>query len=136
MAVKRIMPAEAKELLGKGYVYVDVRSVPEYEQGHPEGAVNAPVMHMMGGGMAPNNEFVAVMQKAFPKDAKLVLGCKSGMRSQRAAMLLEGAGFTNLLEMTGGWSGEQDGTQGWSALGYPTLTAPTPGGSWAELQKK
>src|SRR5437868_3098876 len=103
MAVKRISPTEASELLGQGYTYVDVRSVPEYEQGHPAGAVNAPLMHFGPGGMSPNPEFVAVMQKAFPRDARLVVGCKSGGRSQRAAMMLEAAGFTGLVEMRGGW---------------------------------
>src|SRR5438132_10758352 len=103
MAVKRISPAEAKALMDAGYIYLDVRSIPEYEQGHPAGAHNAPLMHMGRGGMAPNPEFVQVVSKAYPKDTKMVLGCKSGGRSQRAAMLLEGAGFTNLVEMRGGF---------------------------------
>jgi rhodanese-related sulfurtransferase len=141
MAVKRISPADAKKLLGEGYKYLDVRSVPEYDACHPDGAVNAPLMHMGPGGMKPNPELVEVVTKNFAKDAKLVIGCKSGGRSQRAAMMLEAAGYTNLVEMKGGWSGEADGAgrvveKGWSELGYPTATAATPGGSWAELAKK
>ena len=134
MAVKRISPTEASALLGQGYRYVDVRSVPEYEQGHPRGAVNAPVLHMGPGGMAPNPDFLAVMQRAFTVDDKLVIGCKSGGRSQRAAMMLEAVGFKDLVEMRGGFSGE-GGEKGWSALGLPSETA-TPGGSWEELRKK
>jgi rhodanese-related sulfurtransferase len=141
MAVKRISPDEARQLMEDGYTYLDVRSVPEYDQGHPTAAVNAPLLHMGPGGMAPNAEFVAVVAAAFAKDAKLVIGCKSGGRSQRAAMLLEGAGFENLVEMRGGWSGEADPMgrvveKGWSVLGLPSSTAPTPGGSWEELRGK
>ncbi|MSP59262.1 MAG: rhodanese-like domain-containing protein [Myxococcales bacterium] len=141
MAVKRISPEEAHTLMGDGYTYLDVRSVPEYNQGHPEGANNAPLLHMGAGGMAPNPEFVAVVQANFASDAKLVIGCKMGGRSQQAAMQLEAAGFTNLLEMRGGWSGQADAMgrmvdKGWSTLGLPAATAATPDGSWDELKAK
>ena len=141
MAVKRISSQEAKDLVDQGYVYLDVRSVPEYAEGHPAGAHNAPLMHMGPGGMSPNGEFLSVVSKAYPKDAKLVVGCKSGGRSQRAAMMLEGAGFTNLVEMKGGFGGESDGMgrvvdKGWVAAGLPVDKAATPGGTWDELKKK
>ena len=134
MAVKRISPAEANALLGEGYTYLDVRSVPEYGAGHPKGAANAPLMHMGPGGMTPNPEFAAVVQKAFPKDARLVVGCKAGGRSQKAAMLLEAAGYTNLVEMRGGWSGEGS-EKGWEACGLPQEKV-TAGGSWDEIKSK
>ena len=133
MAVQRITPTEAKALLDQGYTYLDVRSVPEYDQGHPDGAKNAPLMHAGPGGMQPNPEFVAVVQANFATDARLVIGCKSGQRSQRAAMMLEGAGFTNLVEMRGGWGGEPS-TPGWLQLGLPGSTAATPGGTWEQLK--
>jgi rhodanese-related sulfurtransferase len=136
MAVKRISPTEAKALLAdEGYLYLDVRSIPEYDQGHAPGAVNAPLMHMMGGGMAPNPEFVSVVEKNFPKDKKMVVACKAGGRSQRAAMMLESAGYTQLVEMRGGWSGE-GGEKGWDALGFPSEKAPTAGGTWDALKGK
>ena len=62
----------------EGYVYVDVRSVPEFEAGHPTGAYNVPLVHMGPAGMSPNPEFLAVMEKAFPKDSKLVVGLQGG----------------------------------------------------------
>ena len=75
MAVKRISPDEAREIIDKqGYAYLDVRSVPEFEAGHPTGAYNVPLLHMGPGGMSPNPDFMAVVQKAFPTDARLVLG--------------------------------------------------------------
>ena len=141
MAIKRVSPTEAKALQDQGYVYLDVRSVPEYEQGHPTGADNAPLMHAGSGGMAPNPEFLAVVQAAYAKDAKLVVGCKSGGRSQRAAMMMEAAGFSSLVEMRGGYSGETDGSgriaeRGWADVGLPVTQAATVGGSWAELKQR
>ncbi len=140
MAVKRIPPSEAHKLVGEGWQYVDVRSVLEFQQGHPAGAYNAPLMHMGSGGMSPNGEFLDVMAAAFPKDARLVIGCKTGGRSQRAAMMLEAAGFVNLVEMRGGWSGESDQMgrvveKGWASLGLPSSTQPEPGRAWDDLRK-
>ena len=41
--------------------------------------------------MAPNPAFQAVVEGNFAKDAKIVVGCKSGGRSLQAAALLEAA---------------------------------------------
>lgn len=139
MAFKRISPEEAHRLMTEqGYTYVDVRSVMEFEQGHPAGARNVPIAHAGPGGMSENRDFLAVMAANFPTDAKLVLGCKSGVRSQRAAMMLEAIGFTQLVEMRGGMSGEADMMgrlveKGWAALGLPMASRAQPGASWAEL---
>ncbi len=106
MSIKRITPDEAAELLGQGWTYVDVRSVPEFDQGHPEGAYNVPFLHRAGQGMVPNPDFMKVMQAAFPKDAKLVVGCRSGARSLRAAEALIAQGYANVIDMRGGFAGE------------------------------
>ena len=52
--VKRVTPPEADALLAQGWTYLDVRSIPEFEGGHPAGAANVPLLHMQGGRMAPN----------------------------------------------------------------------------------
>ena len=70
---KRVSPAEAKELLEQGYLYVDVRSEPEFAEAHPLAAVNVPLLHLGAGGMSPNPDFLSVMTAAFPKDTKLVV---------------------------------------------------------------
>ena len=67
-------PAGAKDLLAKGYTYVDVRTVEEFEQGHVPGACNVPIAFRGPGGMLPNPDFAAVIQRLYPKDAKLVFG--------------------------------------------------------------
>lgn len=134
----RVTPKEAAGLLAQGYTYVDVRSVPEYQQGHPAGARNVPFMHLEAGRMVLNPDFMSVMERLFAKDAKLVVGCKSGGRSLQAATLLERLGYANLVDMKGGFDAEinphtgQMGEPGWSRVGLPVEVA-TPGGSYEEL---
>src|SRR5262249_50895094 len=109
MSVKRVPPVEAAKLLDEGWKYVDVRSIPEFEAGHPKGAYNVPLMHFLPGrGMSPNSEFAEVFGQHFAKDEKVVVGCKTGGRSLRAAELLGAAGFTSVIDMAGGFEGERD----------------------------
>src|SRR5262245_24862111 len=89
--VKRVLPAEAAGLLNEGWTYLDVRSIPEFEQGHPAGAANVPLLHFQNGRMMPNPDFQKVVEANFPKDAKIVVGCKSGGRSLNAAALMQAA---------------------------------------------
>ena len=127
MAVKRIAPEEARDLMDKeGYAYLDVRTVEEFAAGHPTGAYNVPLLHMGAGGMTPNPEFVAVVEKAFPRDARLVVGCKAGGRSAKAAAALEQAGYTNVVDQRNGFEGTPLPTggiePGWRPRGLPTST--------------
>jgi len=138
--VKQVTPEEAAKLLEQGYVYVDVRSEPEFEQGHPPGAVNVPISHASPAGMTPNEEFVEVMKRAFPGDARLVVGCKAGPRSKRAVAMLEQAGFTDLCEMSAGFSGTRDAfgrpVPGWSSAGLPVETGTPAGQSYADVKSR
>jgi rhodanese-related sulfurtransferase len=141
MAIQRVSPQEAQKLVEEqGYTYVDVRSEPEYAAGHPKGALNVPIMHAGGGGMTPNANFLAVMNALFTKDAKLLVGCKAGGRSLKAAEMLVGAGFSSIIDQRAGWDGPRDAfgaltEPGWSPSGLPAETS-TPGGAYAELVKK
>jgi rhodanese-related sulfurtransferase len=136
MPVKRIAPEEARDLVDKeGYAYLDVRSVPEFEAGHPTGAYNVPLLHMGPGGMSPNPDFMAVVQKVFPADTKLVLGCKAGGRSLRAAEMLQVAGFTQVVEQRAGFEGNP-AEPGWRPRGLPTSADPKPGHAYESLREK
>ncbi len=141
MAVKRVSPEEARVLLQeKGYVYLDVRSIPEFEAGHPQGAYNIPLAHLGAAGMAPNFDFLTVVQKSFPKDSKLVVGCKSGGRSLQAATMLLSAGYPNVIDQRAGFGGGLDASgrpePGWGAKGLPTATQAEAGRSYEELKKR
>ncbi len=139
--VKRVTPPEAAALLADGWAYLDVRSIPEFESGHPPGAANIPLLHFAGGRMTPNADFQKVVQAVFPRDTKLVVGCKAGGRSLQAAALLEAAGYTNIVDMRGGFHGEQDGMgrvscAGWAASNLPVESAAPADKTYAELAKK
>jgi rhodanese-related sulfurtransferase len=139
--VHRVSPEEAKKLVDdEGYTYVDVRTEAEYAAGHPQGAQNVPILNAGAKGMEPNPDFMTVMSAAYPKDAKLVVGCKAGGRSLKAAQALLAAGYTNIVDQRAGWDGARDSfgaitEEGWSKKGWPTETA-TAGGSYAEVRKK
>jgi rhodanese-related sulfurtransferase len=141
MAVRRVSPEEALELIDKeGYVYVDVRSVPEFSAGHPAGAVNVPLLHTSAFGMSPNHEFVEVMEKAFPKNAKLVVGCRAGSRSLQAATILQSVGYSNVVEQRGGFEGSGGffgrGEPGWRQKGFPVSQEAPPENTWDGLRTR
>lgn len=138
--IERISPEEAKKRLDAGWIYLDVRSVPEFEQGHPAGAYNVPLMHMGRTGMVPNAEFVGTVMAAFPKTAKLIVGCKSGGRSLKAAEMLKAAGYAAVADQRAGWGGARDAfgqlsERGWQASGLPCATSAVPGHAWDDLAK-
>ncbi len=137
--IKRISPQEASEKLAQGWTYVDVRTVEEFEAGHPAGAFNVPIALATAGGMAPNVDFARVMNATFAKDAKLVVGCKAGGRSLRAAQALLGDGFTNVLDQRAGWEGARNpfgqvSEPGWSPSRLPAEQGQPAGRSWNALK--
>jgi len=69
-------PKGTKELLdgSGGWTFVDVRTVEEFDQGHVPGAYNVPILFRGAFGMSPNADFLDVVKRLFPKDAKLVFG--------------------------------------------------------------
>lgn len=130
---RRVSPQEASELIEKeGFVYVDVRSVAEFDRGHPVGSLNVPLLDSVPalGGMTPNPDFLPVMEGLFPKDARLIVGCQMGGRSARAAKILEQAGFRAVVDQRAGFDGAKDPMgrlteAGWSRAGLPVeVTAP------------
>lgn len=144
MPHKTMTPDQAASTLseGTGALYLDVRSQREFAAGHPAGAINIPIAEPDASGqMVFNQEFLAVAEKALSKDAILLVGCLSGKRSENACGVLEGAGYTNLHNVVGGFGGVKDPTgrviqPGWSQLGLPVSTDNGEGVSYESLRKK
>ena len=138
--IRSVTPEEAKALIEQGHVYVDVRSEPEYEAGHPPGALNVPIAHAGPAGMTPNPDFLAVMTRAFGKDEALVVGCKLGGRSKRAVDTLRAAGFSNVCDMSAGWDGGRDAfgrkLPGWREAGLPSETGAPAGQAYADVKTR
>jgi rhodanese-related sulfurtransferase len=140
MSLRRVDPAQAAALLGEGWTYLDVRSVPEFDEGHPTGAYNVPFMHKGPGGMSPNPDFGTVVSARFPRDARLLVGCKSGVRSQKACAALESLGYSQLIDVRGGFGGEVDSlgqvtVAGWKDRNLPVTTQAEAGRTFAELKE-
>jgi rhodanese-related sulfurtransferase len=100
--------------MGEGYTYIDVRTPEEFADARPAGAVNIPL----------GDDFVALVASQFSKDAKLVVGCRSGGRSLRAARALLAAGYTNILDQRAGFDATRGAfgeitEPGWSRAGLP-----------------
>jgi len=137
MAIPQTTPTAAKQLMDHGHRYIDVRTEEEFATGHPAGAVNIPVAapNPATGQMAINPQFLAVVGAHFPPDAPLIVGCGSGMRSQRAAEMLAAAGFSNVVNMQGGFGGAPD-QAGWADSGLPVSHDCGPHNSYAGLRAK
>jgi E3 ubiquitin-protein ligase RNF13 len=124
-------------MLSEGWTYVDVRSVAEFDRGHPAGAFNVPLEDLQPalGGLVPNPDFLTAMLLRFGLQARLIVGCQMGIRSTRAAQVLTDAGFLHVVEQHGGWDGTKDRMgrlleAGWSRRGLPCETAAPTERTW------
>lgn len=142
MAIRRVDPEAAAELLDQGWTYLDVRSVAEFTDGHAPGAYNIPLLDFVPGqGLKPNTNFLLEVLANFAPDRPLVVACKAGGRSARAAAMLAESGFTNVVDMEGGFYGEFDETgvlacAGWASVGLPVVSGEEPERNHDDLRKK
>ena len=90
---QKISQKEAKEMMDTRKVLVlDVREQSEYAGGHIPGAVLLPV------GTIDEDTAAAVIPE---KDTTVLVYCRSGSRSKRAAKALAGLGYTGIYEFGG-----------------------------------
>jgi rhodanese-related sulfurtransferase len=139
MTIKHITVQQAHQQQAAGATYLDVRSIPEFQQGHPEGALNIPLLHLdaQTGQMRPNSEFIAVVKANISQDTQIVVGCKMGGRSQQACEILSSAGFQDVTNVLGGWGGApQIGHAGWVQAGLPVETTADQSREYDALHKK
>jgi len=79
-----------KELLKNGAVIVDVRTVPEFKQGHIKKSINIPL------------DTIQNQLKKLNKNKPIITCCASGVRSRVAKNNLKANGFTE-VHNGGGW---------------------------------
>ena len=65
MGIKRVSAKEAVHLAEVGYVIVDVRTVGEYQKGHPKGALNVPFLRAGRFELKDNPDFLPIVEKLF-----------------------------------------------------------------------
>ena len=144
MSFANVSVREARGKQREGYVYVDVRSIPEFHQGHPEGAVNVPLIHRNDhtGQMMANREFLDVMRANFASNAGLLIGCQTGGRSAQAAETLVLAGFNDVANVLGGFEGARDPmsgavrAEGWLQAALPIETGRSEGRGYEDLHAR
>ncbi len=95
---------QAKELVDTKptLVILDVRTEPEFREGHIEGAVNIPIdeLEQRIGEMDKNDEYLVY--------------CRTGNRSTIAAQILFERGYSKVFNMAGG-------IEAWTRAGFPTV---------------
>ena len=79
---------------------VDVREVDEFEAGHIPGLINLPLSEL------------EERYDELDEDRTILLVCRTGGRSDRAAQFLYAMGYENLINVDGG-------TLAWAQSGYP-----------------
>jgi rhodanese-related sulfurtransferase len=144
MSARSISPKEAFDLLqSRTHTYLDVRSVPEFAQGHPRDARNVPYLQPdpASGRMLPNPEFLEVMKANFPPETPILVGCLSGGRSMAAAEELLEAGYTDVTNVRCGFGGTRDRMgrvvePGWAELGLPVEREAKEGESYETLRRR
>ena len=86
--------AKAEELIDKGAILIDVRSITEYNQGHIEGAINIDVQDIL-----KVTDSLIYNNASISKDKKIIVYCRSGSRSSSAAGKLIELGYTNVYDL-------------------------------------
>jgi len=96
-SVEQISPIKAKLMARNGAMMIDVREPDEVKAlaYDVDGIVNIPL-----------SEFQNRLNE-IPKDKKIILACRSGNRSMRAATILAKSGYTQVYNMEGGIKGWQ-----------------------------
>jgi len=95
---KKISPQEAQTMMSDDVVILDVRTQEEFDGGHIKNALLLPV-----------DEIKEMAESILPDKAQTILVyCRSGGRSERAARELIGMGYTNVFDFGGivDWPGE------------------------------
>ena len=88
--MERIEPAEFRALNQKEDITIlDVREVEEFQSGHIEGALNAPLSTLENG------------YEQLDSSKRYYVICQGGMRSERACQFLETKGF-DVINVEGG----------------------------------
>lgn len=100
--VKPITSDEAKQLIDTGdYIILDVRTQEEYDEKHIPNSVHIPIDKT---DVLPFKD--EVVKKLTDKEAKIIVYCKSGFRSDIAAKAMCTLDYKTVYNMT-------DGIDGW-----------------------
>ena len=99
LGFKEVKPAAAVSLInGEDALMLDVREEKEFGEGHVVNACNIP-MGVLEGRVADIEEY---------KTKPVIVYCRTGQRSAKAAAILKKQGFTSIYKLSGGMLAWQD----------------------------
>ena len=102
MQTQSTVTPSAASALGEETLFLDVREIGEYEQGHIGGAIALPLSQISS----------PAVRRMLREGERCVVVCKGGMRARKAAQMLGAAGIGNLHILEGGMDA-------WVAAGLP-----------------
>jgi len=85
---------QIEDLAKHGALFLDVRTPEEFEEGHIKDAINIEIDEL--------RDRISEIEVA--KDTPIVVNCLVGLRAYIAIMLLKGKGYTNLYNLSGGYT--------------------------------
>ncbi len=92
-AFRQVYVDQVRNLVESGAYIIDVRPEAMYEKGHLKNAVNIPIAQLRQ------------RLDEIPKDQPVYVYCRIGQTSYNAVMALQGNGFTNIYNISGGFLG-------------------------------
>ena len=90
---RQVRTDQVRSLVEEGAYIIDVREKELYDQGHIRTAVNIPISQ------------IRQRLEEIPKDRPVYLNCKTGQTSYNAVLALQGKGFRNVYNISGGFLG-------------------------------
>lgn len=99
MSLPHISPADAKALLDRGAILIDIRDPDEHARERVPGARNVPLSKLCNGGVGADGNTI-------------VYHCKSGNRTRMNALMLAGAAEADAFILDGG-------IEAWKKAGLP-----------------
>lgn len=92
-AFRQVHVDQVRNLVETGAYILDVRPEAMYKQGHIKNAVNIPLSQLRS------------RMDEIPKDRPVYVHCRIGQSSYNAVMALQGSGFNNVYNVSGGFLG-------------------------------
>src|SRR5690554_2092682 len=91
--ITKVTPQKAMELIDttSNLVFIDVRTYEEYQTGYAEGSVLLPLDTLEA----------SIATIVSTKDTPILIICRSGNRSNQAALLLQKLGYTEIYDVGG-----------------------------------
>jgi len=78
-------------------IVYDIRNGPELDHGHIENARNVPLLEIN------RKSIEGTLESDFPREGPIYIHCKGGARSIMACSILRKSGYTNHININGGF---------------------------------